>query len=99
MKSARNRSLAVVLVLAGLSACQGPGQPGPIERAGAHLDRMVAGAQRGVGDFSLRAGQGIDDAGRSVGATTQELGTRLHDSLVPPATSASFSASPAPAAR
>jgi hypothetical protein len=84
MKSARTGSLALLPMLVGLTACQEPGQPGPMERTGAQIDRAVAGAQRSVGDFSLRVGQGVDHAGRSVGATAQEVGTGLHDRLVPP---------------
>jgi hypothetical protein len=70
-------------MLIGLSACQEPSRPGPMERAGAHVDRVVAGVQRSVGEFSLRAGQGVDQAGRSVGTAAQQVGTGLHDRLVP----------------
>jgi hypothetical protein len=83
MRSARMRSLAMVSAVIGLSACQESGQPGPMGRAGAHVDRAVAGVQRSVGDFGVRAGRGIDQAGRSVGAAAQQAGTGLHDRLVP----------------
>ena len=58
-----------------------------MERAGAHIDRAVAGMQRSVGEFSLRAGHGVDQAGRSVGTAAQQVGTGLHDRLVPPVAS------------
>jgi hypothetical protein len=73
-----------MVALISLSACQAPpGQPGPMERAGAHVDRTVTDVQRSVGDFSVRAGQGIDQAGRSVGHAATQAGTGLHDRLAP----------------
>ena len=96
MRSARMGSLAMVSAVIGLSACQEAGQPGPIGRAGAHVDRAVAGAQRSVGDFGVRAGQGIDQAGRSVGAAAQQVGTGLHDRLVPSDADAGKGPPPAP---
>jgi hypothetical protein len=84
MGRARTWSLVLIPMLVGLTACQEPGQPGPMERAGAHIDHTVTNVQRSVGDFSLRVGQGVDRAGRSVGAAAQAVGTGLHDRLVPP---------------
>jgi hypothetical protein len=95
MEHARIGSLALLLVLIGLPACQEPSQPGPMGRAGAQVDRVVAGMQHSVGEFSLRAGQGVDQAGRSVGTAAQKVGTGLHDRLVP---SVASDASRAPAA-
>lgn len=83
MVSAGAGSLAIVFALIGLSACEETGQPGPVERAGVGIDHAIAGAERGVGEFSLRAGRGLDDAGRSVGTAAQQAGTQLHDRLVP----------------
>jgi hypothetical protein len=84
MEHARIGSLALLPVLIGLSACQEkPGQPGPMERAGAQVDHVVAGMQRSVGEFSLRAGQGVDQARRPVGTAAEQVGTGLHDRLVP----------------
>jgi len=83
MTTASAGSLAIVFALIGLSACKETGQPGPAERAGVGIDRAMAGVQRSVGEFSLRAGRGLDDAGRSVGAAAQQVGTQLHDGLVP----------------
>jgi hypothetical protein len=82
MEHARVASIALLLASIGLLACQEPSQPGPMERAGAHLDRVVAGMQRSVGEFSLRAGHVADEAGRSVGTAAQLVGTGLHDRLV-----------------
>ena len=81
MTEVRAGSLAAVLALIGLSACQEPGQPGPTEHAGIQIDHAMAGVQRSVGEFSGQAGQGLDDAGRSVGAAAQQVGSRLHDWL------------------
>jgi hypothetical protein len=83
MKVARTRSLALTLVLVGPSACQEPVQPGPMERAGLEIDRVVAGVQRSVGDLGLRAGQGVDEASRSIGTAARQVGTELHDRLAP----------------
>jgi hypothetical protein len=83
MRSARTGTMALVLALLALSACQEPGQPGPMERAGAQIDHVTGKVTRSVGEFGVRAGEGVDQAGRSVGATAQRAGTRLHDSLVP----------------
>jgi hypothetical protein len=74
---------ALFLGLIGLAACQQPGQPGPMERAGANIDRTVVDVQRNVGDFSRRAGQSVEKAGQSVGNTAQRVGTGVHDTLVP----------------
>jgi hypothetical protein len=43
----------------------------------------VAGEQRSVCDFSLRAVQGVDQAGRSVGSAARQVGTELHDRAIP----------------
>jgi hypothetical protein len=75
--------LAALLLSMGVTACQEPGQPGPMERTGAYIDRTVTDTQRGVADFSQRAGQSLDQAGRSVGAGAQRAGTALHNSLMP----------------
>ena len=76
---------AVLLLAMGVGACQQPGQPGPMERTGAYIDRTVTDAQRGVADFSQRAGQGLDQAGRSVGAGAKQFGNDLHERLSPAA--------------
>ena len=81
--------LAVLLLPMSMTACQEPGQPGPMERAGTYIDRTVTDAQRGVADFSQRTGHSLDQAGRSVGAGAQRVGTTLHDSLMPTADTAS----------
>ncbi len=78
--------LAVLLVPMAITACQEPGQPGPMERTGTYIDRTVTDTQRGMADFSQRAGQGLDQAGRSIGAGAQRIGASLHDSLMPAAT-------------
>ena len=78
-------ALAILLLSIGVTACEEPGQPGPMQRTGAYIDRTVTDAQRGVADFSQRAGQSLDQAGRSVGAGAQRVGTTLHDSLTPAA--------------
>jgi hypothetical protein len=96
MTEVRAGSLAAVLALIGLSACQEPGQPGPTERAGIQIDHAMAGVQHSVGEFSGQAGQGLDDAGRSVGAAAQQVGSRLHDWLVPADTSSARIPSSAP---
>jgi hypothetical protein len=83
MTSARTGSIAAALALISLSACQDRSPPGPMERAGMQIDQTMAGVQRGMGEFSQRAGQGLNDAGRSVGGAAQQVGTRLHDRLVP----------------
>lgn len=75
--------LAVLLVPMAITACQEPGQPGPMERTGSYIDRTVTDTQRGMADFSQRAGQSLDQAGRSIGAGAQRVGTSLHDSLMP----------------
>jgi hypothetical protein len=86
MRETRGVKLVAALLLSmGVTACQEPGQPGPMERAGAYIDRGVTDAQRGVADFSQRAGQSLDQAGRSVGAGAQRIGGTLHDQLVPAA--------------
>ena len=77
--------LVAALLPMGVTACQEPGQPGPMERAGAYIDRGVTDAQRGVADFSQRAGHSLDQAGRSVGAGAQRVGGTLHDQLAPAA--------------
>jgi hypothetical protein len=90
--------MAALLLSMGVTACQELSQPGPMERTGAYIDRTVTDTQRGMAEFSERAGQSLDQAGRSVGAGAQRVGTTLHDSLmpatdqtsaVPPATSSS----------
>lgn len=86
--------LAVLLLPIGVTACQEPGQPGPMERTGVYIDHKITDAQRGVADFSQRAGQSLDQAGRSMGAGAQRVGATLHDSLTP----ATDSTSPPPAA-
>ena len=75
----------VLLLFMGLTACQDPGQRGPMERTGAYIDRKVIDTQRGMAEFSQRAGQGLDQAGRSVGAGAQRVGATVHDSLMPAA--------------
>lgn len=70
-------------LLVGLAACQEPGQRGPMERTGAYIDQKVTDAQRGVAEFSQRAGQSLDRAGRSVGAGAERVGTTVHDNLMP----------------
>ena len=75
--------VAALLLPMSVTACQEPGQPGPMQRAGAYIDRGVTDAQRGVADFSQRAGQSLDQAGRSVGAGAQRVGGTLHDQLAP----------------
>lgn len=75
--------LAVLLLPLGMTACQEPGQPGPMERTGAYIDQTITDAQRGVADFSQRAGKSLDQAGKSVGAGAQHVGTTLHDNLMP----------------
>jgi hypothetical protein len=76
---------AALLLPMCVTACQEPGQPGPMERAGAYIDRGVTDARRGMADFSQRAGQSLDQAGRSVGAGAQRVGETLHGQLVPAA--------------
>jgi hypothetical protein len=75
--------LAILLLPMGVTACQESRQPGPMERTGAYIDRTVTDAQRGMADFSQRAGQSLDRAGRSVGASAQRAGATLHDRLIP----------------
>jgi len=75
--------LAILLLPMAITACQEPGQPGPMERTGTYIDRSITDAQRGMADFSQRAGQSLDQAGRSIGAGAQRMGTTLHDSLTP----------------
>ncbi len=81
--------VAALLLPMSVTACQEPGQPGPMQRAGAYIDRGVTDAQRGVADFSQRAGQSLDQAGRSVGAGAQRVGGTLHDQLMPAADTSS----------
>ena len=76
---------SAMLLLMGLTACQEPGQRGPMERTGAYIDQKVIDAQRGVAEFSQRAGQSLDQAGRSVGSGAQRVGATVHDRLVPAA--------------
>ena len=71
------------LLLTALAACQEPGQPGPMQRTGAQIDRAVTGAQRGIANFSLQAGQELDAAGKSVGAGARQVGSSIHNSLTP----------------
>lgn len=75
--------LAALLLIIGVTACQEPGQPGPMERTGAYIDRTVTDTQRGMAEFSERAGHSLDQAGRSVGAGAQRAGSTLHDNLMP----------------
>lgn len=75
--------LAVLLLPMAITACQEPGQPGPMERTGTYIDRTVTDTQRGMADFSQRAGQSLDQAGRSIGAGAQRMGASLHDTLMP----------------
>ena len=75
--------LTVWLLSMCLTGCQEPGQAGPMERTGVYIDHKIGDAQRGVADFSQRAGQSLDQAGRSIGAGAQRVGTTLHDSLMP----------------
>lgn len=75
--------LAAALLGAGLTGCQEPGQPGPMERTGAHIDRMVTGAQRGIANFSQQAGEELDAAGKSVGAGAKQVGSSIHKGLTP----------------
>jgi hypothetical protein len=56
-----------------------------MERTGTYINRTVTDAQRGMADFSQRAGQSLDQAGRSVGAGARRVGATLHDSLTPAA--------------
>jgi len=76
----------VFLVLPmGLLGCQEAGQPGPMSRTGAYIDRTVGDTQREMADFSQRAGQSLDHAGQAVGAGARRVGTTLHDGLLPTA--------------
>jgi hypothetical protein len=75
--------MAVLLLSTSVTACQEPSQPGPMERTGAYIDRTVTYTQRGMAEFSERAGQSLDQAGRSMGAGAQRVATTVHDSLVP----------------
>jgi hypothetical protein len=86
--------LAVLLLPMAITACQEPGQPGPMERTGTYIDRSINDAQRGMADFSQRAGQSLDQAGRSIGAGAQRMGTTVHDNLMP----ATDTTDPSPAA-
>lgn len=86
--------LAVLLLPMCVTACQEPGQPGPMERTGVYIDHKITDVQQGAADFSQRAGQSLDQAGRSIGAGAQRVGATLHDSLMP----ATDSTSPSPAA-
>jgi hypothetical protein len=54
-----------------------------MERTGAYIDHKVNDAQRGIADFSQRAGQSLDQAGKSVGAGAEQVGTKVHDKLTP----------------
>ncbi len=65
------------------SGCQEPGQPGVMERTGAKIDQTVGNAQQGVGDFGLRVGRALNQAGQSVGDAGNVAGTSVHDWLVP----------------
>ena len=65
------------------SGCQEAGQPGVMERTGAEVDRTVGQAQQGVGDFSLRVGRALNQAGQSVGNAANAAGTGVHDWLTP----------------
>ena len=76
---------SAVLLLVGLTACQDSGQRGSMERTGAYIDEKVTDAQRGVAEFSQRAGQSLDQAGRSVGAGAQRVGAKVHDNIMPAA--------------
>ena len=72
--------------------CQEPGQPGVMERTGAEVDRTVEHAQQGVGNFGLRVGRALNQAGQSVGDAANNAGTSVHDWLIP-----ADKANPAPA--
>ena len=75
--------LAVLLLSAGVAACEQSARPGPMERTGTYIDRKVTDAQHGVAEFSQRAGQSLDGASRSVGAGAQRAGAAVHDRLMP----------------
>jgi hypothetical protein len=79
----RARTLVLSAVMLGLSACQSPDQPGPFGRAGAQIDHTVADTQRSLGDFSVRAADGVNQAGRAVGTSAQRVGSSVHDWLSP----------------
>jgi hypothetical protein len=72
-----------LLCAVGASGCQEPGQPGAMERTGAEVDRTMGQAQQGVGDFSLRVGRALNQAGQSVGNAANVAGTGVHDWLTP----------------
>jgi hypothetical protein len=76
-------TLAIWLLTVAASGCQDPGQPGVMERAGAQIDQTMGRAQQDVGDFSLRVGRALSQAGQSVGDAANVAGTRVHDWLVP----------------
>jgi hypothetical protein len=82
------------VALVGLAGCQEPGEPGPIESAGAQIDHVAGKVTRSIGEFSVRAGEGVDQAGHWVGATAQRAGTGVHDKLVPSEDSATQKAAP-----
>jgi len=63
--------------------CQDAGPPGVMERTGAEVDRTMGHAQQGAGDFSLRVGRALNQAGQSVGDAANVAGTSVHDWLIP----------------
>jgi hypothetical protein len=83
MQRVRVGALVPFLALQGLIACASPDRPGPLGRAGAQIDHAVADAERGIGDFSVRVSDGVDQAGRAVGATAQRVGSSVHSWLAP----------------
>ncbi len=80
----RGLTNAIWLVFAVVApGCQDPGPPGVMERTGAEVDRTMGHAQQGVGDFSLRVGRALNQAGQSVGDAANVAGTSVHDWLIP----------------
>ena len=94
MQRVRRGTSVLFLALQGLSACASSDQPGPFGRAGAQIDHAVADAERGIGDFSVRVSDGVDQAGRAVGATAQRVGSSVHNWLVPSDERSTHNASP-----
>lgn len=71
------------LAIVALAGCQRPGQPGPMQRAGAAMDQDVINAQSNLGRASEVTGQALDRAGRAVGGAANRTGKYLQDKLSP----------------
>ena len=75
------RALAFLALGTAIVACHGPGQPGPMQRAGTAIDNTAADAGRGAGNAAQAVGRALGHAGQAIGDSMDRAGQATHDRL------------------